>query len=138
MATQRWTSIGLALLLLGGLRIGYAQLLGRPGEGEPHGIDARYAGLKLALRQVPLEQVLFLQSDSPQAAPGDIEYERHLAQASYALAPRVVLPDRGQPGLVILDLSSASRVTEQLQEGHLEELWRRVDDLVLLARRAAP
>lgn len=131
---QRWTAIGLALVLLGGMRIGYAQLLGRANAGEPSRIDARYAGLKIALRQISWDQPIFLETGERD----ELAIQGRSAQASYSLSPRMLLPDRGAPGLVVLDLPRADLAAALIQGGPLKLLWRSSDGLVILARRAAP
>jgi hypothetical protein len=144
MATQRWTSIGLALLLLGGLRIGYAQLLGRASGAEPHDIDARYAALKSALRSAPPDEPIFFTTRAPFAPytqfeprePDQTYEQKRLARVSYALAPRVLLPDRAAAGLVVFDLDDP-HFEASLSRGRLAELWRSDDGLVILARRSA-
>ena len=66
-------------------------------------IDRRYAGLteRIGLRA----KVGYVGESSVETLEG----QRRFSQASYALAPRLLLPDDGTAALVLVDLDQASR-----------------------------
>jgi len=128
---------GLALVaLVGGLHIGYVQLIGPPHDprtdATTHVIDQRYASVRQELAAVPeREAISYLETNGLEKYAGS----RRMGEASYALAPRILLPDDGKAPLVLLDLERPDQLADVEQRAALHLVWSSADGVVALARR---
>ena len=122
--------IGVVVLLAGALRIGYAQVVHPPADLETHGrIDARYAGLAALL---PVDRpVAWLSENGLETLEG----QRRFGEASYALSPRILLPDDGSAALVLIDLASPEKLAELARRENLQLLRTVPGGASLLSRK---
>ncbi len=99
----------LLLVLAGALRIAWVELLHPDGALGAVRIDARFAPLQPLVDALPAGQRLGWLSDTGLETP---EGQRRFGEASYALAPRILLPDDGAAARVLLDLEHPERLAD--------------------------
>ena len=119
------------LVLAGALRIAWVELV-HPDRaaGEPR-IDARYAPLLPLLDTLPAGQPIGWLSDT---GLDTLEGQRRFGQASYALAPRILLPDDGTAARVVLDLEHPERLPDLLARQGLRVVQATAPGPALLER----
>ncbi len=91
--------VGAMVALIGAARLATVELR----DVRSHPIDERYAGLA---ERIPLHATVgYIAEEGLETLEG----QRRFSQASYSLAPRLVLPDDGATALVLVDLDHAAQ-----------------------------